>query len=244
MESFTLADLRRRARLYANERQAGRLTDAALSLDDLINEEARQARSWVLSSGGAQCYAVKETWSLRNGIAEYVCSGAVTTSGTDLAMDRLLELHIEWSATHHERIPIVDGATFEQLSQGTWAEYGRKGALLRGQSLFLAPTPSTTTTLSCEYVPRFTAFTTTDSSMLGPEGLAEIIALETAILVRGNVDKSTTVLERKLERARKWVVQAISRIVGHDCPKVRDVNPEQDLNRFGPNRWWDREPPA
>lgn len=216
-------------RRKAGERQSGYWTDdasAVTSLDDLINEKIRGWRSWVMSRGGLQSFALRETWALVSGTASYVCDGTAATAGTDNALDRILELHVLWSDQHHERIEPIDEVVFERYSAIDWAEYGRKGYLFRAATLYFSPTPNVAKNVGIVYIPRFTVLSATTNTLVAPEGMAECVALEAACEIRGERDLSTAYVEKALARAEDHLREAVNRLHAHDLPKMRDVNPE------------------
>jgi len=226
VETATLAELATAARLLADYRQVGYLADSTASLWSLINMAAQDARSFVLSSGGERLFAKRETWTLSSGTSGYLLDGTNGTYGSDSPLDRLLEVHLAWSTTHNERIDLVDEATFERLRQLVWGESCPKGWLIREQTLYLAPTPTTATTIALVYVPRYTTLVATTNALVGPEGFARLVALNAAFQMRGMKDLPTAFLEKQIAQCQAAMEQAIRRVTAHDGPRVRDVNPE------------------
>ncbi len=246
MESVTLADLRIDCRQYSGQRQSGYFTDdasASTSLDRLINAKLRKLRSLLISKGGAQLYAKHETWSLVSGTADYKVDGSAAAAGTDSPLDRVLDVHLLWSATHKERVRGCTEAQFQRLAQGTWSEYADKGWLLREQTLYFSPTPLTTTSVDIVYIPRFTALSATTDTVTGPEGMRECIALEVGVQVRGELDLSTAYLEKQLADAREMMLDSAEAIMQRDPARIQDVSPEGIFDALYDENWEPLPPP-
>jgi len=253
VESRTLSDLRALVRFYADERQAGFVEDASTSLDYPINDAAREVRSWVLSHpGGRAVWQLRETFELSSGTAQYLLDGSASTAGTDLQVDVLGEVSLEWTTTSKERIEPVSEADWERLNGGTWGQSSSKGYVQRAtctvtttgvqtwrQAMVFAPEPSGTTIVAVTYVPSYRAMTATTDAIVGPDGYGKAVALSVAIQVRGMQDDSTTYLEKQLIITRESMLAAVSRRQGNHSPQVVDVDPE--------SRWYDERwqlPPA
>ncbi len=238
METVTLAELRAAARLYADERQAGYVTDASNSIDVFINNAARTIRRLVLSyPGGRSFWSLRETFALVGAQAAYRIDGTNSTNGTDYQVESLGEVTLDWGSNQPERVDPMPDAEWERINSGAWGQNATKcyrqaatyTGTVWGQTIVFAPTPTAAVTASVEYIPSFTKLVNSTDAITGPEGIGEAISLMTAIQLKGMQNEQAQYLQTQLQGVQEMMRTSIMNRQANFGPRVMDAHPDDRL---------------
>jgi hypothetical protein len=247
VKSTTLAELRNKVRLLADERVSGYLTDDAVTgsgLDPLINLNVTLARAQLFAEPQASNYfRCREDVAAVAGQSDYELGSGVSSLLSNAA-SQLHQVIARWATTRHEFIEVVNEQLETELVAYTWGEYVPKGMLVYhnddGMYIRLIPTPNAATNLTVIYTPEQAALVESSDTLLGPEGMAEMVECMTAKVVLGMQGKPSDHIDAMLVFATDTARKVIRDAVPEYTKKVLDVRPE-GVRRFRP---WRNLPPA
>jgi len=242
VEETTLSDIRALVRSLADEQLKGVFTDTRLL--PLINMKIRSVRSWALDLPHAyEYFATRETFSLTASQATYELGSGGSSELSSPAV-QVLEVAILWATDRREIIEPVETREFHELSFFTWGEMIAKGMLVRhgsdGMEIEIAPTPTTASTVAVTYIPGITSLSSDSDTLVGPEGMADVVAVETAKFLPGMQGKPSQYLDQTEALARDAVKRALRNSAPRYGARVLDVAPEASTTR----KPWRFLPPA
>lgn len=223
--TVTLAQLRERSRLYADERPEG--TDTYLTkveMTSLVNQSIKELYDRLVAARGHEYYAAFANFNTAAGTASY-----------NLPADHYetLKVTLQWSATDLERVEDGEIEDIDDLNRlSTWGRWSPKMYRNISTVMFLSPTPTTVVAVDHMYVPTFTDLVQDADTFDGVNGWEKSVALRTAIEIRTIQQEDTGDL-KELLAAELVRIDGLAADRAARAPKrVRDVMPENSLRRW------------
>lgn len=234
MTAVTLANLRSRARTYAEERPGGTtvfLTDPELTV--IINDCIKELYDILVAARGHEFYISSANLALVAGTETY-----------NLPADfyELEDVQLVWSATEVEPVQAFERNESDWYRNfTTWGRWTPKAFRLSGGSIQFLPTPKSAVTATLIYIPTFTDLSGDSQTFDGVNGWELLVTLEAAIAIRAMQKLETGPLEMRRDRQLARIQALASERAANHPQRVRDVCPEGvPYNR----RWPERLPPA
>jgi hypothetical protein len=192
----------------------------------------------MLRKGGDRWAYKTVSVTLTASSATYPLSG--TTFVADNDFHRVKRFVIEWDSQTSEDLYPLEERERSSLKPVVWGRNCTKRYVVKGNVLELLPTPATAETATLVYIPQATTIASTVTTISGPEGFAEVLALELAIAVLQSQKEDAGHLERRLASAYESFDEAVSQLHHDESVHVVDVRPEGD----GYYTFYDNEPRA
>lgn len=230
--NVTLANLRTRARLYADERPGGAgtfITDTELNA--ILNDCIRELYDLLIAARGHEYYITGSSISIVAGTSQY---------NLPATFYELKSLNLIWSAREWE--PVHDFETLEApqlVNSSTWGRWSPKGFRLTAGIITILPVPTSAVTADLSFIPTFTDLSMDSSTFDGVNGWELLATLDAAIAMRALQKLETTDLERRRERQYVRIEGLAADRAAAEPKRVLDVNPE--ANR---SLWLERLPRA
>jgi hypothetical protein len=217
----TLAEVRTKARLYADERPGGAsgvfITDS--EANTLVNGALGEFYDLLVSARGHEHYETEDDFLTTPGTANYA----------SLSFYQLLSVHLRWSATSMEEVPalnnIADRHPFVN-GAASWAEGTRKAFRVKGNTIEFFPTPTAETEVIVRFIAPFTSLTGDNDTFDGMNGWDRLVALRVAIEMRTIAGQPATFLMGLYQQERERIEELASQLAANHVAKIRDVNPD------------------
>lgn len=156
--SVSLTNLRKLARLYADERGVTDPTNDGFvnttELTMLLNLELRSLYDRLVAANGHDYYESQASFTTVSGTSEYQLASMTPTASTFYRMRRV---QLEWGDRDLEEVQ--DYAKREELdieNRGTWGAWGPKAYRIIGTKVRFVPEPTSAVRVRITYVPTFT----------------------------------------------------------------------------------------
>lgn len=201
MYSYTASSILGLAKIYACGGSSEPVYPSAdADWYSIISSQYRsQVYPRMLRKGGESWVYKKASTSILSGTATYVLSATTTIADGDFLRMRALSLN--WTTNDAEPVHQLEERQRARMAGVTWGRDGTKGYYLRGDTLEFVPTPTQAVTATIVYVPKATVLDNSTDTIYGPEGLDEVLALETAVRVRDLQNEDSRALQMSLARA-------------------------------------------
>lgn len=229
--TVTLAQLKTRARLFADQRVHSSSSDTYVSdteLTGLINERLAQLHDlFVAARGDDYDGTVDETTiTLGGGVARY-----------DLPADfyQLLSAELVWASKEREPLRhITSHPDTSQYSRQTWDKWSPKGFRIRGGQIQIYPAPTSTVNLEIQYAPAFQDLVGDSDTYDGVNGWERAVTLGAAIdlvtIARDKPGNLPALYQEQIERIEAMVDDRQAQ----DPDTIRDVEGGQPWQLY---RW-------
>ena len=231
MRTVTLAQLKRMARLYADERGGGPAPFIGEDeLRDLINSAVADHYDLLVHAGGHERY-------------ETVDTSIATVDGTatiDLPDDfyELLSLHLAWGTNQLERVEALDSIDDRRdlVNHGVWARDSAKAFRRRGALIEFFPTPNAATDVELRYVATAPVLTAENDTFDGVNGWERMIEYRVAGEMLAIAGKSPSAMLALYETEREKIELLAHQSTASSPDRIRDVRYQNrgGRRRFGP----------
>ncbi len=156
--SVTLTNLRKLARLYADERGVTDPTSDGFvnttELTMLLNLELRALYDRLIAARGHDYYESQASFTTVSGTSEYQFASMTPTATTFYKLRRVQLEHGDRDLEEVEDFTKREELDYENA--GTWGAYGAKGFRVIGTKLRFVPEPTSAVRVRITYVPTFT----------------------------------------------------------------------------------------
>jgi hypothetical protein len=227
--TVTLAQLRERSRLYADERPGS--TDSYLTTaeaNQLVNQSIKELYDRLVAARGHEYYIAFDSFDTVVGDQFYPLPDDFY---------EMLTVKLNWAATDVEELDQMAYSEMIHLGNvSTWGRWTPKGYRVV-QELFLAPSPTGIVQVELIYLPGFGELTLDSDTFDGVNGWEKSVCLRTAIEMRTIQQEDTSDLERLYEREVARIEGLAADRAALTPKTVRDVYPEGS-----PRRWPERLP--
>lgn len=226
--TVTLAQLRERSRLYADERPAG--TDTYLTnpeVTTLVNMALKELYDRLVAARGQSYYQKSASFNTVSGTAGYAATADFY---------ELLRAYISWSSTDVEDIPQIDWRRAPDYQNASrWGRRAPKGILMTTGGFLLVPTPNAVVAVNYDYVPTFADLVNDADTFDGINGWDKSVALRCAIEIRRIQQEDASDLKDSLAEEIERIEKLASDRAALTSPQVVDVYPEY-TRRLWPER--------
>jgi hypothetical protein len=220
--TVTRAQLRKMARLYADQRPGGGSTFVTdEEYNDLLNLAAPELYDRIIAASGPDYFEEEDT-------------SITTVAGTasyslPATFYQLNACDLRWSVSPLRLEPVSElehSADRYKYNSCEWGESSPKVQRIRKSLIEFFPTPTGAVTVVLRYVPTCPALTTDTSTLDGVNGWDKLIALRVAIEARAIEKVAAGDLRGLYEAELERIDQMAADRAAASAPKVRDVNPE------------------
>jgi hypothetical protein len=224
----SLLEVRRLARLYANQRSTAFLDDT--EWNTLINAARAELYDMLVESRGHEYFEQTATLATTSG-------SAILALPADFY--ELLSLILRWGATQLEELEALDhlGDQVPYREWNSWAQCSPKAFRIRGPLLELFPTPSAVTTVEMRYIPAVVALSSDAETFDSVNGWHKLVAARAAMEALGSQALPTAAAEKIYEREKDRIEGLASKRAAAHPSSIRDVRYGEGPGRGG---WWRR----
>lgn len=228
MASVALKDIRRLARLYADQRPGGGRKKKFIGDEDanaLVNLALRELYELLVRAHGHEYYQTVDT-SLST-------ASGVATVNLPTGFFQLLSLALRWTPKDIEPVDALESIDDRAglVRFGVWSRDSAKAFRLRGGVIEFFPTPTMVTALELRYVPTFVDLATDTATFDSVNGWERVVALRTALEMLTIGGDATGAVQGLYETELERIARIASERAAAHPKRIRDVVYEEGRRR-------------